>query len=60
MLEYKEYRIKIGFKREPKDIFDEIELVSARFIRNGYRLKETVMNDLLEYVDLIFVRDVDV
>jgi len=60
MLEYKEYRIKIGFKREPKDIFDEIEVVTARFIRKGYRLKETVMNDFLEYVDLLFVRDVDV
>jgi hypothetical protein len=60
MLEYKEYRIKIGFKREPKDIFDEIEVVTARFIRKGYRLKETVTNDFLEYVDLLFVRDIDV
>ncbi|MCL2844395.1 MAG: hypothetical protein FWE23_02955 [Chitinivibrionia bacterium] len=60
MLEYKEYRIKIGFKRAPKDIFDEIDLVVARFMRNGYRLKDTIMNDFLEYVDLLFVRDVEV
>jgi len=58
MLEYKEYRVKIGFKREPKDIFDEIEQTTARFIRNGYFLKETVTNDFLDYVDLLFVRDV--
>jgi len=58
MLEYKEHRIKVGLKREPKDIFDEIEQESARFIRNGWRLKETVTNDFLEYIDLLFVRDV--
>jgi len=58
MLEMKEYRIKIGLSREPKDIFDEIEQVTARFIRDGWRVKDTITNDFLEYVDLLFVRDV--
>ncbi|MCL1947623.1 MAG: hypothetical protein FWF51_10835 [Chitinivibrionia bacterium] len=58
MLECKEYRVKIGFKREPKDIFDEIEQATARFIRQGYRLNETVTSDFLDYVDLLFVREI--
>ena len=58
MTEYKEHRIKVGMKREPKDIFDEIEQESARFIRDGWRLKETITSDFLEYIDLLFVRNV--
>ena len=54
----KEYRVKVGLSREPKDIFDEIEQATARFIRNGWRLKETITSDFLEYIDLLFVRDV--
>jgi len=58
MIEYKERRIKVGMKREPKDIFDEIEQETASFIRGGWRLKETITDDFLEYIDLLFVRDV--
>jgi hypothetical protein len=58
MLEIKEYRIKVGLSREPKNIFDEIEQTTARFIRDGWRLKETITDDFLEYIDLLFVRDV--
>jgi hypothetical protein len=59
MLEMKEHRIKVGLSREPKDIFDEIEQVSARFIRDGFHLKETIMNDFLDYIDLLFVRNIN-
>jgi hypothetical protein len=58
MLEYKEHRIKVGHKRDVKDIFDEVEQESARFVRQGWRLKETITDDFLEYIDLLFVRDV--
>ena len=58
MLEYKECRIKVGMKREAKDIFDEIECESARFIREGWRLADTVTSDFLDYIDLLFIRDV--
>jgi len=58
MLEIKEHRVKVGLSRDAKDIFDEIEQTTARFIRNGWRLKETVTNDFLDYIDLLFVREV--
>jgi len=58
MLEYKEHRVKVGMKREPKDIFDEIEQETANFVRGGWRLEETVMDDFLEHIDLLFVREV--
>lgn len=58
MREYREYRILIGFNRSAKDIFDEIESVSARFFREGWSLESTVLEELLEYVDLLFVRTI--
>jgi hypothetical protein len=52
-----ERSVKVGFTRNPKKIFDEIEQVTAEMVRNGWELKDTVMEDGLAYVHLFFERD---
>lgn len=59
MREYREKRFPVGFKKSPKIIFDEIELFTARMTRDGWILEESVADDTLEYIDLIFYREID-
>lgn len=51
--------IKIGFKRSPKAIFDEMELVTAEMIRNGWYLKDSCIEDGLGNVHLFFEKEID-
>lgn len=58
MKESTEKVIKIGFKRQPKRIFDEIDAVTADMIRQGWELKDTCIEDGLGFVHLFFERDI--
>jgi hypothetical protein len=57
MTESAERIIKIGFKKNPKKILDEVEFVSAEMIREGWILKETCIEDGLGGVHLFFERE---
>ncbi len=59
MREYREKRIEVGYDRSSKKIFDEIEYVTAQFIRAGWAVDTTILDETLEFVDLIFVREID-
>ncbi|MGM0462838.1 MAG: hypothetical protein ACQEQ4_10530 [Fibrobacterota bacterium] len=60
MKEVDEYYIKVGFSRDAKDIFNEIEQVSARYIRSGWFLDDAVIDNSLNYITLFFQRHVSV
>lgn len=51
--------IKVGFSRNPKKIFDEVEAVSAEMIRQGWYLRDSVIEDGLGYVHLFFEREIN-
>ncbi|HON11427.1 MAG: hypothetical protein GX089_02660 [Fibrobacter sp.] len=59
MLESTERIVKIGFKRDPKKVFDEVEAVAAEMIRQGWYLKDTLIEDGLACVHLFFEREID-
>jgi len=56
MKECIEYVVKVGFRRNPKKVFDEIEAVSAEKIREGWTLAGTCMEDGMGKVHLMFER----
>jgi hypothetical protein len=57
MKETSEKVVRVGLKRKAKDIFDEIEFETAGMIRNGWILRESVMEECLGNVHLIFERE---
>ena len=57
MKETSEKVVRIVLKRNAKDIFDEIEFETAGMIRNGWLLSESVMEESLGNVHLIFERE---
>ncbi len=58
MKECVERQVKIGFTRNPKRIFDEIESVSSAMIREGWRLYDTCFEDGLGCAHLFFEREI--
>ena len=58
MREYCERQIEVGFDRDSKKIFDEIEVESARLLRDGWVIENCVADDTLGYINLIFYREV--
>jgi hypothetical protein len=60
MKECAERVIKIGFRKNPKKICDEIERVSAEMIRDGWHLRDTCVEDGLGCAHLFFERGVDI
>lgn len=59
MKECTERLIKVGFIKDPKKIFDEVESVSAEMIRMGWYLKETCIEDGLGYIHLFFEKKLE-
>ena len=59
MIESTERIIHVGFRREPKKVFDEIEVISAEMIRAGWYLKDTCIEDGMANVHLFFEREVE-
>lgn len=58
MKECTERLVKIGFSRDPKRIFDEIESVSAAMMRGGWRLQESCIEEGLGCAHLFFERTI--
>lgn len=57
MKESAERSVKVGFTRSPKKVFDEIEQITAEMVRNGWELKDTMLETGLAYVHLFFERE---
>ena len=59
MKETAERVIKVGFRRKPADICDEIESVSAEMIRSGFELVDSLLEDSLARAHLFFERTIN-
>ncbi|MGM0443472.1 MAG: hypothetical protein ACQEQV_04730 [Fibrobacterota bacterium] len=59
MKKVEEYYIKVGYRRTAKDIFDEVEIVTARFKRDGWDLDDAVIDNSLNFITLFFVKEID-
>jgi hypothetical protein len=51
--------ITLGFTRRPREVFDEIDQVSAGMIREGWRLADTCVEEGLGKIHLFFEREID-
>jgi hypothetical protein len=51
--------VKVGFTRSPKKIFDEIDQVTAEMVRDGWTLRESMIEDGLAYAHLFFERELN-
>ena len=58
MKECTERIVKVGYSRDPEDIFDEVERVSAEMIRLGWGLKDSFIEDGLGNIHLFFEREI--
>jgi hypothetical protein len=58
MKECREHLIKVGFNRSPRKIFNEIEVVAARMLRDGWTLYDSCFEDGLAYIHLLFERNI--
>jgi hypothetical protein len=55
-----ERKVKVGFTKSPKKVFDEIDLVTAEMVRQGWVFVEGMIEDGLGYAHLFFEREIDV
>jgi hypothetical protein len=60
MKETAERTATLGFTRNPKKVVDEVERITAEMIREGWHLKETVVEESLGNIHLFFERDVQI
>ena len=58
MKESSERIVKLGFRRSPKKVFDEVERISAEMVRQGWELKDTVVEEGLGKIHLFFEREI--
>ncbi len=59
MREYLEKRVFVGYERSSKKVFDEIDSVTAQSIREGWSVETTSLDETVEFIDIIFVREID-
>lgn len=52
--------IEVGYKRDPKNIFDDVEQVTAQMVREGWALSDSCMEDGLGYIHLFFEKETSV
>jgi hypothetical protein len=60
MKECTERVVRVGFKKDPKKIFDKVDSITASMIRDGWRLMESCLEDGLANIHLFFEREIDV
>jgi hypothetical protein len=58
MKECAERVVKVGFTKDPKDVFDEVERISAEMIKMGWHLSDSCIEDGLGCIHLFFEREV--
>ncbi len=54
-----EKQISLGFDRSEKVIFDEVEQVSAFYMREGWQIEDAIVAESFDKITLFFVRDID-
>ena len=59
MRENDERTIKVGLKRDPKTVFNEVDSITAEMIRSGWRLQESFIEDGLGNIHLFFDREIN-
>ena len=58
MKECTERIVNVGFSKDPKAVFDEVERVSAEMIRQGWTLDDSFVEDGLGKIHLLFEREI--
>jgi hypothetical protein len=58
MKESAERTVKVGFSRNPKKIFDQVDAVTADMVRQGWAMKNAVLEESLGNIHLFFEREV--
>ena len=58
MKECSERIVEVGFSKDPKAVFDEVESVSAEMIRQGWALNDSFIEDGLGKIHLFFEREI--
>lgn len=59
MKECAERVVEVGFERDAKLVFDEVEQISGNMIRDGWVLVDSFIEDGLGHIHLMFERDVE-
>ena len=59
MKECREKVVRVGFTRNPRAVFDEIESVAAEMIRDGWHLQDYCLEEGMGFAHLFFERDLD-
>jgi hypothetical protein len=59
MRECAERIVKVGFRRKPGAVVDEVERVTAEMVRRGWWLRDTCLEEGLGNVHLFFERELD-
>jgi len=58
MNESTERIVKVGFRKSPKKVFDDVEEATAEMVRQGWSLKDTVVEEGLGNIHLFFERKI--
>jgi hypothetical protein len=59
MKESAERVVRVGFRRSPKKVFNEVEEVTAAMHREGWVLRESIMEEGLAKIHLFFEREIN-
>jgi hypothetical protein len=59
MKESAERIVKVGLHRNPKKVFDEVEAVTAQMKRDGWTLRDNIMEEALGKIHLFFEREIN-
>ncbi|MBD3317356.1 MAG: hypothetical protein GF344_16330 [Chitinivibrionales bacterium] len=59
MKECAERIVKVGFRRSPRKVVDDVERVTAEMVRKGWELRDTCLEETLGNVHLFFERDIE-
>jgi hypothetical protein len=54
-----EHVVKVGFRRSPKKVFDEVEELTARMKRDGWNLRNSIIEEGLGKIHLFFEREMN-
>lgn len=52
--------VKVGFSRSPKKVFDEIDLVMAEMVMDGWVFVDGMIEEGLGFAHLFFEREIEI
>jgi hypothetical protein len=59
MKESAERVVKVGFHRNPRRVFDDVEALTAQMTRDGWTLRDSIMEEGLGKIHLFFEREIN-